>query len=40
MYFLDPYESLETEITVYRTVYLKIKVQYLSFLATSTILDF
>lgn len=31
MYFLDPLEALETEIPLYKIVYPKTKVQYLSF---------
>lgn len=40
MYFLDLHESLETEIALYRTIYLEIKEQYVSCLSTATTLDF
>lgn len=40
MHFLDPHESLETEIALYRTIHLEIKEQYVSCLSTATTLDF
>lgn len=41
MLFLDPHESLETESTLYRKIYLEIKRQiYMSCLSTATTLDF